>query len=118
MPALAALESLLSATVADSMAGTKHDPNAEFNGIGVANVLSALATGIPATGAIARTSVNIHSGARSPVASIVHALLILLYVLLLAPLINYMPMASLAAVLIVTAYRMSHVKQFIRTIRI
>lgn len=116
--ALAALESLLSATVADSMAGTKHNPNAELNGIGVANILSGLASGIPATGAIARTATSIHSGAKTPIASIIHALLIMLYVLLLAPLIGYIPMASLAALLLVTAYRMSHVKQFVRTFKI
>lgn len=115
---LAALESLLSATVADSMAGTKHNPNAELNGIGIANILSGLASGMPATGAIARTAANIHSGAKTPVASIIHALLIMCYVLLLASLIGYIPMASLAALLLVTAYRMSHYKQFIRTIRI
>lgn len=116
--ALAALESLLSATVADSMAGTRHNPNAELNGIGLANIISALVAGIPATGAIARTAANVHAGASSPVASVVHALLILVYVLLLAPWISYIPMSSLAALLLVTAYRMSHVKQFMRTIKI
>ena len=116
--ALAALESLLSATVADSMAGTRHDPNAELNGIGIANILSGLVAGIPATGAIARTAANVHSGAKTPIASVIHALLIMLYVLLLAPWIAYIPMASLAALLLVTAYRMSHIKQFIRTIKI
>lgn len=116
--ALAALESLLSATVADSMAGTKHNPNAELNGIGIANILSGLVSGIPATGAIARTATNIHSGAKTPIASVIHALLIMLYVLLLSSLIGYIPMSSLAALLLVTAYRMSHVKQFVRTIKI
>jgi SulP family sulfate permease len=116
--ALAALESLLSATIADSMAGTRHDPNAELNGIGIGNILSGLVGGIPATGAIARTSVNVHSGAKTPLASVFHALFILLYVLLLAPLISYIPLASLAALLLVAAYRMSHVRQFLRTIKI
>ena len=116
--ALAALESLLSATVADNIAGTKHNPNAELNGIGVANILSGLSGGIPATGAIARTATNIHSGARTPIASVIHALLIMAYVLLLAPLISYIPMTSLAALLLVTAYRMSHIRQFIRTVKI
>jgi SulP family sulfate permease len=116
--ALGALESLLSATVADSMAGTKHNPNAELNAIGIANILCGFASGVPATGAIARTAANIHSGAKTPIAAVIHALLIMLYVLLLAPVISYIPMSSLAALLLVTAYRMSHVKQFVRTIKI
>ena len=112
--ALGALESLLSATVADGMAGTKHDPNAELVGIGIGNILSALAGGIPATGAIARTATNIHSGARTPLASAMHAVLIMLYVMLLAPVMSYIPMASLAALLITVAYRMSHWRQGLR----
>lgn len=115
---LAALESLLSATVADSMAGTKHDPNAELTAIGIGNVLSALASGIPATGAIARTAVNLNNGARTPLASSMHAVLVMVYVMLLAPYMSYLPMASLAAILIHTAYRMSHLRQFIRIIEI
>jgi len=106
--ALGALESLLSATVADSMAGTKHNPNSELVGIGIGNILCGLASGIPATGAIARTATNIHSGGKTPFASSIHAVLILLYVLLLAPYMSYIPMASLAALLITVAYRMSH----------
>lgn len=116
--ALAALESLLSATVADSMARTHHDPNAELNGIGLANIFSGLAAGIPATGAIARTSANIHSGAKTPVAAIIHALLILLYVMTLSEYISYIPMAALAALLVYVAWRMSHAAQFVRIIRI
>ena len=116
--ALGALESLLSATVADGMAGTKHNPNAELVGVGIGNILSGLASGIPATGAIARTATNIHSGAKTPLASSIHALLILTYVLLLAPLMSYIPMAALAALLIAVAYRMSHWQQFVRTIKI
>lgn len=115
---LAALESLLSATVADSMAGTRHDPDAELNAIGIGNMLSALASGIPATGAIARTATAINNGAKSPLASSIHAVLILVYVLLLAPYISYVPMAALAALLIHTAYRMSHYRQFIRVLQI
>jgi len=115
---LAAIESLLSATVADSMAGTRHDPNAELNGIGIGNILSALAAGIPATGAIARTATAVNNGARTPLASSIHALLIMIYVLLLAPYIGYIPMAALAALLIHTAYRMSHFRQFVRTLQI
>ncbi len=115
---LAALESLLSATVADSMSGTKHDPNAELNAIGIGNIASALVAGIPATGAIARTAASINNGARTPLAASIHACFILIYVLMLAPYINYVPMASLSALLIYTAYRMSHYKQFIRTLTI
>ncbi len=116
--ALGALESLLSAAVADGMASTKHHPNAELVGVGIGNILSGLAAGIPATGAIARTATNIHSGAKTPLASSFHALLILGYVLLLAPFMSYIPMASLAALLITVAYRMSHWRQFKRTIEI
>lgn len=109
---LAALESLLSATVADSMSGSRHDPNAELNGIGLGNIFSGLFMGIPATGAIARTATNINAGAVSPVASITHALLLLIYMVFLAPLIAYIPMSALAALLMLTAWRMSHAKQF------
>jgi SulP family sulfate permease len=115
---LAALESLLSATVADSLAGTKHNPNAELNGIGIGNIFSSLAMGIPATGAIARTATNIQNGGRTPISSSLHAVFILIYVLLLAPAINYLPMAALSALLIHAGYRMSHARQFVRTILI
>lgn len=100
------------------MAGTKHNPNAELTSIGIGNILSGLFSGIPATGAIARTATNIHSGAKTPLASSIHALLILIYILLLAPVMSYIPMAALAALLITVAYRMSHWQQFIRTVRI
>ncbi|MCS5710040.1 SulP family inorganic anion transporter [Candidatus Berkiella aquae] len=114
---LVALESLLSAAIADSLTQTKHQPNAELKGIGVANILCGLASGIPATAAIARTAANIHSGAKSPIACILHSLLILLYVLLFTPLICYIPMTTLAAILLITAYRMSHLEHFIKIIR-
>lgn len=116
--ALAALESLLSASVADGMARTKHNPNAELAAIGLANMASGLAAGIPATGAIARTTTNIKSGAVSPLASAMHGVLIMAYVMALAPLISYIPMASLAALLVVIAYNMSHYRQFWRIIKI
>lgn len=115
--ALGGLESLLSATVADSMAGTKHDPDAELTGIGVANILSGCVSGIPATGAIARTAANINNGGKSPFSAIIHALLILVYMVALAPLIAYVPMTALSALLIVTAWRMSHAKHFLRLAR-
>lgn len=115
--ALAALESLLSAAVADSMAETKHNPNAELIGIGIGNILSGLASGIPATGAIARTATNIQNGGKTPLAAFSHAVLILFYVLFFAPYLSYIPMSSLAALLLVTAYRMSHIKQFFRILK-
>jgi SulP family sulfate permease len=116
--ALAALESLLSASVADNMAGTKHNPNAELIGIGIGNILSGLASGIPATGAIARTATNIQSGGKTPLASTFHALFLLLYMLFFAPYLSYIPMSSLAALLLLTAFRMSHIQQFIRILKI
>lgn len=115
---LAALESLLSATVADSLTQQKHDPDAELNALGIGNIVSALSLGIPATGAIARTATNINNGGKTPLASAMHAGLIMFHVLVFAQLISYLPMACLAALLINTAYRMSHYKQFYRTILI
>jgi SulP family sulfate permease len=115
---LSALESLLSATVADSMAGTKHDPNAELTGVGIGNIFAALAMGIPATGAIARTATNITSGAKTPLAVSMHAVFILLYILFFSRYINQIPMATLAALLIFTAYRMSHVHQFVNVLKV
>lgn len=114
---LAALESLLSAMVADNMTGTKHTPNTELNALGIGNILSALAAGIPATGAIARTASNINNGAKTPLAAAMHALFIMLYVLFFSAYINYIPMTALAAILIYTAYRMSHHKQFFNMIK-
>lgn len=116
--ALAGLESLLSATVADGMKGTKHNPNAELNALGFGNIFSGLFAGIPATGAIARTSANIQNGAGSPFAAVIHALFILMFVVALTPWINKIPMASLAGLLVIVAYRMSHYKQFFRIIKI
>ncbi len=103
---LAALESMLSAVVADSMTGDRHNPNVELVAQGIANITSPLFGGIPATGAIARTATNIRSGARSPVSGIVHALTLLLILLVAAPLAGYIPLATLAAVLFVVAYNM------------
>ena len=103
---LAAVESLLSAVVADSMTGDRHNSNAELMAQGVANILAPLVGGIPVTGAIARTATNFRSGARSPVAGLVHALTLLAIVLLLAPLATFVPLATLAAVLFVVAYNM------------
>jgi SulP family sulfate permease len=103
---LAAVESLLSAVVADGMTGDKHNSNAELIAQGVANIATPLVGGIPATGAIARTATNIRSGAKTPIAGIVHALTLLVILLVAAPLARFIPLAALAAVLLVVAYNM------------
>lgn len=103
---LAALESMLSAVVADGMTGDRHNPNVELVAQGVANIASPVFGGIPATGAIARTATNIRSGARSPVSGMIHALTLLVILLVAAPLASYIPLTTLAAVLFVVAYRM------------
>lgn len=115
---LGAIESLLSAVVADGMAGTKHDPDAELLALGVGNVVAPFFGGIPATGAIARTATNVRTGARSPIAAIVHALTVLAAVLVLAPLLGFLPMAGLAALLLLVAWNMSEAKHFVHTLRI
>jgi SulP family sulfate permease len=112
---LAAVESLLSAVVADGMSGDKHNSNVELIAQGVANIASPFFGGIPATGAIARTATNIRSGAKTPVAGIVHALTLLLILLVAAPLARFIPLATLAAVLFVVAYNMGEWRE-IRTI--
>ncbi len=104
---LGAIESLLSATVADGVTGSRTNSNTELIGQGIANITVPFFGGIPVTGAIARTMTNITNGGRTPVAGIVHALVLLLIFLFMMPLINYIPMACLAAVLIITAYNMS-----------
>ena len=103
---LGAIESLMSATVADRMAGDRHDPNVELTAQGIANIAAPLVGGLPATGAIARTATNIRSGAKTPVAGIVHALTVLLLVAVAAPLAKEVPLAVLAGILLVVAYNM------------
>src|SRR5579871_2125550 len=103
---LAALESMLSAVVADGLTGDRHNSNVELVAQGAANIISPLFGGIPATGAIARTATNIRSGARSPVSGMVHALTLLAILVVAAPLASYIPLATLAAVLFVVAYNM------------
>jgi SulP family sulfate permease len=103
---LGAIESLLSAVVADRMSGDRHNPNVELVAQGFANVMSPLVGGLPATGAIARTATNIRSGARTPVAGMVHALTLLMVLLVAAPLANHIPLCVLAAILMVVAYSM------------
>lgn len=109
---LAGVESLLSAVVADGMTGGKHRSNAELVAQGVANCGSALFGGLPATGAIARTATNIRSGARTPMAGVLHAVFLLVFMLSLAPLMSYVPLSALAAVLLMVAWNMSEVHRF------
>ncbi len=103
---LAALESMLSAVVADGMTGDRHNPNVELMAQGIANIASPVFGGIPATGAIARTATNIRAGARSPVSGMIHAATLLLVLVAAAPLASYIPLSTLAAVLFVVAYNM------------
>ncbi len=114
---LGAIESLLSAVVADGLTGKTHDPDSELLAQGVGNLVAPFFGGIAATGAIARTATNVRSGARSPVAAMVHALFVLASMLALAPLLGYLPMAALAALLLLVAWNMSEVHHFARMIR-
>jgi len=114
---LGAIESLLTAVVADGMAGTRHDSNQELVGQGIANMLAPLFGGFAATGAIARTATNIRNGANSPVAGIVHALFLVLVIVLLAPFAAAIPLAALAAILFSIAWNMSDVPHFMRVLR-
>jgi SulP family sulfate permease len=115
---LGALESLLCAVVADGMSGNKHEPNDELIGQGIGNIITPFFGGIPATAAIARTAANVKSGGSLPLASVVHGLFILLSILLLAPLLSYIPMASMAALLLMVAWNMSEPRHFLRTLRV
>ena len=109
---LGAIESLLSAAVADGVIGDRHDSNTELIAQGVANVVTPIFGGIPATGAIARTMTNINNGGKSPIAGIIHAVVLLLILLLLMPLAQYIPMACLAGVLVIVSYNMSGWRTF------
>ena len=109
---LGAIESLLSAAVADGVIGDRHDSNTELIAQGAANIIAPLFGGIPATGAIARTMTNINNGGKSPVAGIIHAVILLLILLFLMPLAQYIPMACLAGVLVVVSYNMSGWRSF------
>lgn len=113
---LGAIESLLSATVADGMAGTKHDSNQELIGQGLANVVAPLFGGFAATGAIARTATNIRNGGTSPLAGITHTVTLVLVLVFLAPLASNIPLTALAAILFVVAYNMSEAKHFARLV--
>ncbi|HVU02827.1 MAG TPA: C4-dicarboxylic acid transporter DauA [Polyangiaceae bacterium] len=114
---LGAIESLLSATIADGMTNTRHDPNAELVALGIGNVIAPFFGGIPATGALARTATNVRGGARSPIAAVVHAAAVLLSILALAPLVAWVPMASLAALLVRVAWNMSEAHNFVGIVK-
>ncbi len=114
---LGAIESLLSAVVADGMAGTRHDSNQELIGQGLANIVTPLFGGFAATGAIARTATNIRNGGNSPLSAIIHSLTLLLILLLLAPLAVHIPLATLAAILFVVAWNMSEAKHFLKIVK-
>lgn len=110
---LGAIESLLSAIVADGMIESRHDSNQELIGQGLANIVCPFFGGISATGAIARTAANVRSGARTPVAGIVHAVTLLVIVLVAAPLAKWIPLTALSAVLFVVAFRMGEWDNFV-----
>jgi len=115
---LGALESLLCAVVADGMSGKKHNSNDELIGQGIGNIIAPLFGGLPATAAIARTAANVKSGGSMPLASVVHGLFVLSSILLLAPLLSYIPMASMAALLLMVAWNMSEARHFVRTVKV
>lgn len=115
---LGAIESLLCAVVADGLAGSKHKPNTELIGQGLGNLVAPFFGGIPATAAIARTATNIRAGGRSPLAAIIHAGVVFLAVVSLAELLGYVPMAALAALLLVVAWNMSEAKHFVHILRV
>ena len=114
---LAAIESLLSCVVSDGMIGDKHNSNTELIAQGVGNIASSIFGGIPATGAIARTAANVKNGGRSPVAGMVHAVVLLLFLLVLMPLAKLIPMPIIAAILLMVAYNMSEWRHFVHIIK-
>jgi sulfate permease, SulP family len=115
---LGAIESLMSAVVSDRMSNDRHNPNVELVGQGVANIVSPMFGGLPATGAIARTATSIRSGAQSPVAGIIHSLTLLCVLLFAAPLVSYVPMAALAGILLVVAYNMGEWREIPQLLRL
>jgi SulP family sulfate permease len=115
---LGAIESLMSAVVSDRMSDDRHNPNVELIGQGVANIVSPMFGGLPATGAIARTATNIRAGAQSPVAGMIHSLTLLCVLLFAAPLASYIPMAALAGILMVVAYNMGEWREIPQLVRL
>lgn len=114
---LAAIESLLSASVADGMTGSRHHPNTELIGQGIGNICSALFGGLPATGAIARTATNIRSGAKTPVSGLIHAVTLLLILLLAGEYATMVPLAALAGILVIVCYNMAEIDTFLHLLR-
>ncbi len=114
---LAAIESLLSCVVADGMVNSKHNPNAELVAQGAGNIASVLFGGIPATGAIARTAANTKNGGRTPIAGMVHAIVLFIVLLFLMPVAGLIPMPTIAAILFMVAYNMSEWKKFVHTVK-
>jgi len=115
---LGAIESLLSAVIADGMTGKRHDPDAELVGLGLGNVIAPFFGGIAATGALARTATNVRAGARSPIAAVAHAVVVLAAILVLAPLVAYVPMAALAGLLLVVAWNMAELRHVGHVLRV
>jgi SulP family sulfate permease len=115
---LGAIESLMSAVVSDRMSNDRHNPNVELIGQGVANIISPMFGGLPATGAIARTATNIRSGAQSPVSGMIHAATLLCILLFAAPLASYIPMAALAGILMVVSYNMGEWREIPQLLRL
>lgn len=115
---LGAIESLMSAVVSDRMSNDHHNPNVELMGQGVANIISPMFGGLPATGAIARTATNIRSGAQSPVAGMIHSLTLLCVLLFAAPLASYIPMAALAGILMVVSYNMGEWREIPQLVKL
>lgn len=114
---LAGIESLLSAVIADGMTGARHRSNCELVAQGIANFVSACFGGLPATGALARTAANIKAGAKSPIAGMLHAVFLLVFMWLLAPIMSWVPLSALAAVLVMVAWNMSEAERFYRLLR-
>lgn len=115
---LGAIESLLCAVVADGMSGSKHDPNGELIGQGIGNMVAPLFGGITATAAIARTAANVRAGAFSPVSAIIHAGVVLVAIVFLAPIFSYLPMSAMAALLLMVAWNMSEPRHVLHTLRV
>jgi SulP family sulfate permease len=115
---LGAIESLLSAVIADGMTGTRHNPNAELVGLGIGNLLAPFFGGIAATGALARTATNVRSGARSPISAVIHAFVVLLAMVVLAPLVAFIPMAALAGLLLLVAWNMSELRHLVKMTKV
>jgi SulP family sulfate permease len=115
---LGAIESLLSAVVGDTMAGTKHEPNSELIAVGIGNLLCPFFGGIPATGALARSATNINAGAQSPLSGVIHSLFVLTCTIAFAPAVSYLPMAAMGALLLIVARNMSEARHFAHLVRV